>query len=95
MDIKRTLVAVAACALIGSAGSSAYACDQAPKDQVAASFQRMLDHEPSRTAPAVPAGTAADPLRTAVSAVLWLTEPPAFHLPVLHARAEARSEARH
>ena len=40
-----------------------------------ASFQRMLDHEPSHFAPRVPASSGEDPLHAAVNMVLWRSAP--------------------
>jgi hypothetical protein len=95
MYIKRIILPALTLALVGSVCSAAHAGAPAPQDQIAASFQRLLDHEPSRTAPAVPAGMAADPLRAAVSTVLWGTQPASFHLPANYARVPAQPEPRH
>jgi len=44
-------------------------------DQIAASFERMLNHVPVATAPAAPTGRADDPLHTHLVAVLWERHP--------------------
>lgn len=75
--MNRKLAALA----VATAGfaSLAVAGPPAAADPVAASFQRLLDHTPVTTAPAVPPGTAADPLRQAISAVLWDKQPSSYH----------------
>lgn len=78
MNIKRRLVPVLFSA--GLLGSLAHAESVAPPDPVTASFQRLLGHQPTRTAPAVPPGFAADPLRSSLSAVLWEKPGPSFHV---------------
>ncbi len=90
MDIKRfVLPALTFFVLAGPIGSAAHAGPPTAVDPVAGSFQRLLDHPPTRSVPAVPGGTA-DPLRGAVSAVLWETRLPSFHLPADQARVPAR-----
>lgn len=94
MYIKRIILPALTFALVGSVCSAAHAGAPAPQDQIAASFQRLLDHEPSRTTPEVPAGIATDPLRVAVSTVLWGAQPAPFHLPANYARIPAQSGPR-
>lgn len=94
MAIKRfgLVLPALALALAASVCSAAHAELAVPADPIAASFQRLLDHPPSGTAPAAPDG-AADPLRSTVSAVLWEAQPPSFHLPAACARVLARTKA--
>lgn len=82
MKKTRFTLPVMAFALAGSVCTATYAGSAATADQVLASFGRLLDHAPSSTVPIVPALAAieADPLRRAISEVLWAT--PSFHLPM-------------
>lgn len=78
MHIKRlggrTLALFGVVLALGQAGAAA------AEDQVMVSFQRMLAHEASQAAPEAPRSMGDDPLRTAVSAVLWQIQPRSFHL---------------
>lgn len=80
MDIKRFARPALALALAGSAFAAPHAHAAEQEDQVAASFQRMLNHETSRVAPPAPQSTGEDQLRTAVNAVIWRTQPRSFHI---------------
>lgn len=77
MNIKQLVMP--AIILAGAACSAAHAVPAEPADQVAASFQRLFDHEPVRTTPAVPQTNVADPLRASISAVLWAGQAASIH----------------
>ncbi len=64
------LVIVFAALLVGTIEAS----DENEHDQVAASFDRMLNHEPSEAAPA-PVASATDTLEATINARLWTAEP--------------------
>ena len=81
-------------ALMGASAPIAHAAPAggAP-DQVAASFDRLLNHAPTGAAATVPATLTvdADPLRSSVSAVLW--DAPSYHLPVKSAQLSTQSKS--
>lgn len=79
MNIKRFALPALAVALAGFVAPAVHAGPAAPADQVAASFQRLLGHEASRTVPATPPDAGEDPLRAAISAVIWQSQPTSFH----------------
>ena len=49
-------------------------------DSVSASFERMLAHEPTTESPPAPKSASEDPLRKAISAVLWQSQSPSYHV---------------
>ena len=57
-------------------------------DQVAASFERLLNHTPVTAAPAAP-DRVQDPLRQAISAALWTDSARSYHV-ALRAPAEPK-----
>lgn len=68
---------------LSAASMSAFAATDVPdepKDQVAASFERLLNHSPARAAIPTRPKTETDPLLAGVTAVLW--EQPSYHLPI-------------
>ncbi|MDZ4252449.1 MAG: hypothetical protein U1A72_07725 [Sulfuritalea sp.] len=77
MNVKKYLVPLL---LGGLFTAAAHAEPVAKPDPLLASFQRLLDHQPAQSAPAVPSGLGADPLRNSVSLVLWETLEPSFHM---------------
>lgn len=77
MNIKKCLTLLL---LGGLLASAAHAEPVTKPDPVLASFQRLLDHQPGRTAPAVPPGLGTDPLRSSVSLVLWDKQERSFHI---------------
>lgn len=95
MNIKYLLLKSCACALIGGALSSAQAEPTLSADPVADSFRRLIDHRPAEVVPAVPSGIGADPLRIAISTVLWETQAPSFHQPARYARLAAQTQPGH
>jgi hypothetical protein len=90
MNIKQLVMP--AIILAGAACSAAHAGPVEPSDQVAASFQRLLDHEPARTTPAVPQAKVADPLRASISAVLWAEQAASVHTRAGFGQLSARLE---
>ena len=74
--------------LAAFAAASAFAGPPPGGDQVAASFERMLNHTPAATAPAAP-DRVQDPLRQAISAVLWADPARSYHV-ALRAPAEPK-----
>ena len=54
---------------------AAAAAAPAGDDQIAASFERMLNHVPTATAPAAPTARDDDPLHIHLAAVLWERHP--------------------
>lgn len=95
MNIKHILLKSFACALIGGVLSSAQAETTLNVDPVADSFRRLLDHRPADVIPALPSGIGADPLRLAISTVLWQTQTPSFHQPARYARLAAQNRPGH
>ncbi len=91
MNIKHLLLKSFACALVAGALSSAQAEPALSADPVADGFRHLLDHRPADIVPAVPSGIGADPLRIAISTVLWETEAPSFHQPARYARLAAQT----
>jgi len=77
MNVKKSLVPLL---LGGLLASVAHAEPVANPDPLLASFQRLLDHQPAQSAPAVPPGLGADPLRSSVSLVLWQKQERSFHI---------------
>lgn len=77
MNVKKCLVPLL---LGGLLAAAAHAEPAAQPDPLLASFQRLLDHQPAQSAPAVPPGLGADPLRGSVSLVLWEKQERSFHL---------------
>lgn len=77
MNVKKCLVPLL---LGGLLAAAAHAEPAAQPDPLLASFQRLLDHPPAQSAPAVPPGLGADPLRNSVSVVLWEKQERSFHL---------------
>lgn len=77
MNVKKCLVPLLFGGLLAAA---AHAEPVATPDPLLASFQRLLDHQPAQSAPAVPPGLGADPLRNSVSLVLWEKPERSFHL---------------
>lgn len=77
MNVKKCLVPLLFGGLLAAA---AHAEPAAQPDPLLASFQRLLDHQPAQSAPAVPPGLGADPLRDSVSLVLWEKQERSFHL---------------
>lgn len=92
MKTKHLMLQSFVCALISGALPAAHAESPLNADPAADSFRRMLDHQPTWTTPAVPVRHGADPLRVAISAVLWETQPPSFHLPANHTRLLAQAK---
>jgi hypothetical protein len=84
-----SVIALGASAAIAQAAPAA-----AATDQVAASFDRLLNHAPTLTVAAVPATLTADadPLRASVSVVLW--DSPSYHLPVKSAQLSMQSKSK-
>lgn len=78
----RTLALLGFVLALGPAGAAA------AEDPVRASFQRMLAHEASHVAPQPPGSVGEDPLRAAVSAVLWQTQPRSFHVAAVDAQPQ-------
>lgn len=82
MNIRRLMLP--ALILAGSLSSTVQAesfASAASIDPVSASFQRLLAHEPVRSAPVVPPALGDDPLRGSLCAVLWEKQGPSFHIP--------------
>lgn len=77
MNVKKCLVPLLFGGLLAAA---AHAEPAAQPDPLLASFQRLLDHQPAQSTPAVPPGLGADPLRNSVSLVLWEKQERSFHL---------------
>ena len=77
MNIKKCLAPLL---LGGLLAAAAHAEPVAKPDPLLASFQRLLDHQPAQSVPAVPPGLGADPLRNSVSLVLWEKQERSFHL---------------
>lgn len=77
MNVKKCLVPLLFGGLLAAA---AHAEPAAQPDPLLASFQRLLDHQPAQSAPTVPPGLGADPLRNSVSLVLWEKQERSFHL---------------
>ncbi len=76
-------IRIAAALAATAVAATAFAAPPAQEDPLAASFERMLDHEPTPTAPidlAALARLGVDPLHEAVHAALWQMEPASFHL---------------
>lgn len=92
MNIKPFVFSVVA--LMGASAPISYAAPASTTDQVAASFDRLLNHTPTGTAPAVPAALAADadPLRSSLNVVLW--EKPSYHLPAKYAVLSPQSKSK-
>lgn len=79
MSPMKPLLGLALAALACGASAAPPLAD----DQVVASFQRMLDHEPTPTAPISLAALERqgnDPLIGAVNLALWEQDPPQYHL---------------
>lgn len=77
--MKWTLI-VASFGLAAVVSSSlALAGPPAESDQVLASFQRTLAHEPTPTNERLTVNQVADPLRQVISAVLWEKQRVSFH----------------
>lgn len=72
---------------LGAFCAPAFAGPPTAEDQVAASFARMLNHAPEVRAPALPPTAQPDPLRQAISAVLWQEQPISFHVAMTLAAA--------
>lgn len=66
------------CGAAALAAAQAFAESPHP-DPILESFERMLDHRPAAIAPAAPAAQP-DPLRQAVSVVLWSEASYSYHL---------------
>lgn len=77
MNVKKCLLPLL---LGGLLAAAAQAEPVAKPDSLLTSFQRLLDHQPAQSAPAVPSGLGADPLRNSVSLVLWEKQERSFHL---------------
>lgn len=77
MNVKKSLMPLL---LGGLLASVAHAEPVAKPDPLLASFQRLLDHQPAQSTPAVPPGLGTDPLRNSVSLVLWEKQEPSFHI---------------
>lgn len=77
MNVKKSLVPLL---LVGLLASVAHAEPATNPDPLLASFQRLLDHSPAHSAPAVPPGLGTDPLRSNVNLVLWEKQEPSFHI---------------
>lgn len=90
MNIKQIMLP--AIILAGVTCTAAHAGPAEPSDQVMASFQRLLDHEPARTTPAVPPSNVTDPLRASITEVLWARQAPAIHTKANFERLSARSQ---
>lgn len=77
MNVKQSLVPLLLGALFASVADAE---PVAKTDPLLASFQRLLDHQPAQSAPAVPPGLGADPLRGSVNLVLWEKQERSFHI---------------
>ncbi|WP_136416326.1 hypothetical protein [Herbaspirillum sp. ST 5-3] len=80
--LLNTVFAVAMSAVSLDVFASSDAASSMPAEQVAASFERLLNHTPADTPVALPRTSSkeSDPLRAGLSAVLW--EQPSYHLPI-------------
>ena len=77
MNVKKCLMPLLFGGLLAAA---VHAEPVATPDPLLASFQRLLDHQPAQSTPAVPPGLGADPLRNSVSLVLWEKPERSFHM---------------
>lgn len=95
MNAKRLMMHSLACALVGGTLSTAHAKPALAADPVADGFRRMLEHAPTQSVPPVPAGTdaGADPLRSAICALLWETQSRSFHWPDKQVRVATLNQA--
>lgn len=75
MNVKKSLLLLG-----GLLATVAHAEPTAKPDPLLASFQRLLDHQPAHSAPAVPPGLGTDPLRRSVNLVLWKKQESSFHV---------------
>lgn len=77
MNVKKSLMPLLLGALFASVADAE---PVAKPDPLLASFQRLLDHQPAQSTPAVPPGLGTDPLRNSVSLVLWEKQGSSFHI---------------
>ncbi len=72
-------------AIASLAFGTAFAAPPQGEDPILASFERMLNHEPTPTAPIDLAKLdrqGVDPLMAAVNEQLWQRDPPQYHIPL-------------
>lgn len=83
--MKTPMKSLLGLALASLACGTVLAAPPQGEDPILASFERMLNHEPTPMAPINLAKLdrqGVDPLTVAVNQQLWLSDPPQYHIPL-------------